>query len=156
MPMKELNLSCDGKASYQVLKNIKNIKIACASNCLESYFSSEELELQLSANPSPLSRYLKNSLKDWYDINKTHWNIDGIINWDVMAAAQMVHPEFFNMNLSIITPTEESLNSGNLNGGGEGISVFLPSVKSRDSYTSHIYERYFSAKVCVQAFGSLI
>lgn len=146
-PMNELNFSCDSPSSLQVLKNVKNIKIACAAHCLDSYFSADELDSELDSHPGLISDYLRETLKDWYDFNRTDWNISGIVNWDVMAAAQMMHPELFELNPSIISPTEESMASGFLHGGGDEIRVFLPRIKDRKIYTFHVYDRYFSASV---------
>lgn len=146
-PMKELNFSCDSSSSLQILKNVKNIKIACAAHCLDSYFSAEELNSKLDSHPGAVSSYLRKTLKDWYDINRTYWNIEGIVNWDVMAAAQMMHPELFDLNPSIISPTEDSLTCGFLHGEGEEIRAFLPIIKDKKIYSSHVYDRYFSAPV---------
>lgn len=146
-PMRELNFSCDSEASYRVLTSVRNLKIACASNCLDSFFPASQLKEQLDARPCLLSDYLRSTLKYWYDINQSHWNLDGIINWDVMAAAQLVHPELFTLEQTVITPSPESLKAGLLSGGGSPVAVVLPVIRDKKEYTSHVYDTYFSAVV---------
>lgn len=149
-PMRELNFSSDSQATYEVLRGVKNVLIACAAHCLDSFFSEVQLKAELDAHPGALASYLGRTLRYWYDINRHEWNIDGIINWDVMAACQLLHPEYFRLKPAVITPSEESLRSGCLLGDGRPLSVCLPHIIDRQRYTEHIYDIYFSAAVAIK------
>ncbi|MBQ7895740.1 MAG: nucleoside hydrolase [Oscillospiraceae bacterium] len=146
-PMAELNLSIDWRSSLEILRNAKNISIATAQNCLASYFKKSEFLEFAGKNPGALADYLRSELEYWYDIHESHWNLDGIVNWDVMAAVQLICPEYFDLNESIISPHEDSFHTGLLLAGGKEIRVCLPVIKDREEYIRHVYGRYFAAKV---------
>ena len=145
-PMAELNLSIDARASLEVLRQAHHIRIATAQNCLSSFFPQSDLTA-LAENGSPVGAYLAEALADWYAYNAEHWNLDGIVNWDVMAAVQLVRPELFDLNDTVITPTPESLSQGMLAGGGPAIPVQLPVILDPDQYRRHVYETYCAAKI---------
>ena len=145
--MDELNLSIDWRSSLEILRNAKNIKIATAHNCFDSYFSRDEFERITTETLGPIASYLKEEIAYWYDIHEKHWNLDGIVNWDVMAAVQLLHPEYFDLNETVISPDEETFNTGMLLGKGPEKKAFLPKVKNRADYIAHVYERYFAAKI---------
>lgn len=146
-PMAELNLSIDWRSSLDILRSAKNISIATAHNCLASYFKKTEFLEFADKNPGQLSDYLRSELEYWYDIHDSHWNLDGIVNWDVMAAVQLVHPEYFDMNETEISPDEETFHSGLLLSKGPAVKACLPVTKDRADYIQHVYSRYYAAKV---------
>ena len=94
-----------------------------------------------------ISRFLLNELEYWFDLSQREWNLDGMVNWDVMAAAQLIHPEYFDMKQCVITPTEESLKTGLLLGGGKPRQSLLPEIADGEKYVKHIYDTYFNARV---------
>ncbi|MBR2895480.1 MAG: nucleoside hydrolase [Oscillospiraceae bacterium] len=146
-PMNELNLSCDNAASLAVMRNGKRVMIATAQNCLKSFFPKKECIEMLRTSEAAIARYLEKHLMYWFDLNEQHWNISGIVNWDVMAAAQLVHPEYFEMATEILSPTLTSLQKGWLTGAGTPISVTLPRIIHQNAYVHHIYSTYLSAHV---------
>ena len=146
-PMDELNLSIDWRSSLDILRSAKNISIATAHNCLDSYFLKSEFLSVLEKNPGKTSDYLKSELDYWYDIHIKDWNLEGIVNWDVMAAVQMIHPEYFDLNETLISPSEDSFHTGLLLGGSRELKACLPKIKNREEYISHVYEHYFAAKI---------
>lgn len=146
LPMAELNLSIDCRASLEVLRHGHNLRIATAQNCLASFFSRAELAA-LADSPSPVGPYLADVLADWYAYNGAHWNLDGMLSWDAMAAAQLVHPEFFDLTRTVITPTPESLVKGLLLGGGPEIQVQLPAIRDPDQYRRHVCETCCAANI---------
>ena len=145
-PMAELNLSIDAQASLAVLRGGHNIRIATAQNCLSSFFPGSELAV-LAESASPVGAYLAEMLADWYAYNAEHWNLDGIVNWDVMAAAQLVCPELFDLNDMSITPTPESMAWGMLLGGGPAIPVQLPAIRDPGQYRRRVCETYLAAGI---------
>ena len=60
---------------------------------------------------------------------------------------QLLHPEFLRMAEGEISPTEESLKSGMLHGGGESCRVYLPETADQEAYFHHVYDSWFSARV---------
>ena len=146
-PMDELNLSIDWRSSLDILRNAKNISIATAHNCLASYFKKTEFLDFADKNPGPLADFLKGELEYWYDLHDSYWNLDGIVNWDVMAAVQLLHPEYFDLNETEISPDEETFDKGMLVGKGPAVKACLPVIRNRAEYVQHVYSRYFAAKV---------
>lgn len=146
-PMNELNLSCDGEASLSVIRCGKHVLIATAQNCLRSFFPRKECLDILRCSSRPIARYLEKHLGYWFDLNERDWDISGIINWDVMAAAQLIHPEFFDMVTEAVSPSALSMQKGWLTGDGEEVSITLPQIKSQNAYVRHIYDTYLSAQV---------
>ena len=145
-PMAELNLSIDARASLEILRRAHHIRIATAQNCLSSFFPQSDLTA-LAENGSPVGAYLAEALADWYAYNAEHWNLDGIVNWDVMAAAQLVCPELFDLNDTSITPTPESMAWGMLLGDGPAIPVQLPVIRDPEQYRRRVWETCLAARI---------
>jgi len=146
-PMGELNFSIDYASTVDIFSQAHDIYIASAGNCLKSYFSEAQFHAVTEANPCAMSDFLREEIQYWYDYNRKYWNLEGFINWDVMAAAQLVHPEYFNIKETTITPTHESMKNGSLKGGGPEIKCFLPEITDPAAYTEHVYQIYFNAKI---------
>ena len=145
-PMAELNLSIDARASLEILRRAHHIRIATAQNCLSSFFPQSDLTA-LAESGSPVGAYLAGALADWYAYNVEHWNLDGIVNWDVTAAAQLVCPELFDLNDTSITPTLESMAWGMLLGDGPAIPVQLPVIRDPEQYRRRIWETCLAARI---------
>ena len=148
-PMAELNLSCDPEASLQVLRQGRHVQIATAQNSLRSYYPKEECLRSLRERNSALGAYLERHISDWFDVYEEHWNLSGFVNWDVMAAVQMLHGELLSSCDTEIDPTEESLKMGMLYGGGRPCVADLPEIADQEAYFRHIYEVWFSARVTI-------
>lgn len=149
-PMNELNLSCDSAASLSVIQRGKHVMIATAQNCLRSFFPKNECMDILHADPKSISRYLEEHLAYWFELNERDWDLNGLINWDVMAAAQLIHPEYFDMTVQTITPSEHSLKTGWLTGDGDPVSICLPQIREQSAYVRHVYSTYLSAQVALR------
>lgn len=149
-PMHELNLSCDSEASLSVIRHGKRVMIATAQNCLHSFFPRKECLDILQGSSSPIARYLEKHLGYWFDLNERDWDINGIINWDVMAAAQLIHPEHFDMVTETVSPSPLSMQKGWLRGDGEDVTILLPQIKNQNAYVRHIYDTYLSAQITLQ------
>lgn len=146
-PMNELNLSCDPAASFSVIQRGKRVMIATAQNCLRSFFPKTECMEILRSSEEPIAHYLEKHLGYWFDLNERDWDLKGIINWDVMAAAQLIHPEYFDMAVQAITPSDHSLQTGRLIGDGRPVNICLPRIPDQSAYVRHIYSTYLSARV---------
>lgn len=146
-PMKELNLSCDAAAALAVLKQGSKVMIATAQNSLRSFFPKETLLAALLEKGGTLGSYLEEQIGYWFDVYEKNWGLRGFVNWDVMAAVQLLHPEFIRPTAGTISPTEESLKEGMLHGGGEACPVCLPEIVDTEAYFRHVYDVWFSAHV---------
>ena len=148
-PMAELNLSCDPEASLQVLRQGRRVQIATAQNSLRSYYPKEECLRSLRERNSALGAYLERHISYWFDVYEEQWNLSGFVNWDVMAAVQMLHGELLSSCDTEIDPTEESLKMGMLYGNGRPCVADLPEIADQEAYFHHIYEVWFSARVTI-------
>lgn len=146
-PMAELNLSCDPEASFAVLTRGGLVQVATAQNCLNSWFPKDQCMALLKENGGPAARFLERELAGWFDVCERDWNLPGLVNWDVMAAAQLVHPEYFDAEEAVLTPTVDSLRTGMLLGAGAPVRVCLPCIREHQSYLHHIYNTYFAAQI---------
>lgn len=146
-PMDELNLSCDPTASLEVLRKGGRVQIATAQNALRSYFPKEDCLRSLRTRGGALGAYLEEHIAYWFDVYETNWALSGFVNWDVMAAVQMLHPEFVVPMETEISPTEESLRKGMLYGEGDSVTLLLPVIEEQEAYFRHIEETWFSARV---------
>ena len=90
---------------------------------------------------------LKDFNKYYYDVYEKNWNLSGFVNWDVMAAVQLLHPEYFDLNKTVISPDEDTFNTGMLLGKGPERKASLPKIKNMADYIAHVYERYLAAKI---------
>lgn len=145
--MDELNMSCDSIASLETLRRGHDIRIATGQNSLESYFRRDEFDSYLDEKGGPLASYLKDALDYWFDFYEKEWNCPGFVNWDVMAAVQLLYPEYMRQVVDVINPDEESLKRGRLLGDGINIEVCLPEIKNHDEYFNLVYDTWFGAEI---------
>lgn len=150
LPMQELNLSIDWPSTLAILRGGHDIRIATAQNCLASFFPRQETLARLRQKNTPLAHFLEQELDYWFRHNEENWNISGIVNWDVMAAAQLIHPELFELEEVTITPSEQPAVRGLLMGDGTPLRVLLPRIRQPETYRQHIYDTYFSARIALE------
>ncbi|MEL7610546.1 MAG: nucleoside hydrolase [Bacillota bacterium] len=140
--MDELNFSIDAQASLCVFENARNISIATGNHCLDSHFSREGFERRLGGSALPVARYIYRKAAYWYDCMKDYMP-DGIVVWDVTAAAQLLEEDLFDRNPARISPSLDSLRTGSLIGMGEPLLVDLPRIKDPAAFEEHVYRTYF-------------
>ena len=145
--MDELNLSCDPGAALIVISEGKDVRIATAQNSLSSYFGRDEFNAFLDSNPGKLSDMLRQETSYWFDLYERRWNLPGFVNWDVMAAMQLLHTESLEMKKVNITADMRSLRTGCLSGEGALKEVILPEIKDHDLYFRTVYEHFLNANV---------
>ncbi len=146
-PMEELNLSIDWPSSLQLLRHGPRLSIACAQHCLDSYFSEADFLRELSAHPGPVADMLRAEILPWFTHNREHWDLDGFVNWDVMAAAMLLAPELFDAAEGFLSPAEDSPLRGLLLSDGPAVPARLPRIRNREAYVRHVYERIFAARI---------
>ncbi len=146
-PMDELNFSVDPEAALTVLQKGKNVRIATAQSCLDSYFPEDEFWEYMDKSESPVAKVLPKLMKPWLDYGEKVWGLKGYINWDILAASQLVKPELFYHNTLLISPSLDSLHKGYLLAKGPKLEVSVPQIINQDEYRQHIYETILSAKL---------
>ena len=142
----ELNFSCNSTAAYNVLTRGKRIKIATGNVCLGAMFTKERFDL-LGQSEAPFLQWLCSQGQYWFEREHEYFGHDGIYKWDIYAAAALLHPELFNMNIVEISPDIESVKSGMLLGNGTQRTVVIPTLKDSISYIEHVYNSYASFAV---------
>ncbi len=91
----ELNFSCDPLATRLALEHIDTPYIATGNNCFPAYFSSEDFLNRMSASRTTTGAFFVQEALHWCTCNQEHFGTPGFICWDVVAAARLIHPEFF-------------------------------------------------------------
>lgn len=137
----ELNFSCNYRASFHVLTNGRNIKIATGNNCLDALFLKKDFDV-LKSSDQPFLQWLHGQAQYWFEREKDVFGHDGIYKWDIYAAAALLNPHLFEEQLTCITPDFESLKTGFLLGAGTACTVNLPKIKDVHQYVKHIYDTY--------------
>ena len=145
--MDELNLSCDPAASLKVISEGHDVRIATAQNSLRSYFGRTEFNEYLNIHPGKLSEMLRKETGYWFDFYENRWGLPGFVNWDVMAAMQLLETDVFDMKRSVISPDLISLYIGCLYGKGNPAEVTLPEITDHERYFKTVYDHFFEADV---------
>lgn len=138
--LNELNLSCNYRASLNVLEHGRNIIIATGNTCLDGFFTRERFERLKEGND--FERWLYDNSLYWFNREKCVFDNHGIYIWDVLAAAALLNPDLFIENLVEISPDEESMKKGLLFGEGKKKKVIIPKIKDVDEYIDHVYEQF--------------
>lgn len=146
-PMAELNFSVDPEAALAVLSRGQNTAVATAQNCLDSFFPAEEFRRRLAESGAPAARFLPQVLDDWFLVYQRDWGLPGFVNWDVMAAVQLLREDLFFSGETVVTPTAASLRAGQLLAGGPPLRTRLPRIRDKDAYRRHVYDAILSAQI---------
>ncbi len=139
--MAELNFACDAKAALAVLRSGAELSIATANHCLDVLFSTEEVKRRI-VGPYGLRAWLHGHIAAWFDLMQRQYGGGGTYKWDVLAAAQLLEPEWFYDAAGDISPSLQSLQSGGLLGEGPPLRVRLPRVKNPEAFKEHVYSCY--------------
>lgn len=138
--LNELNLSCNYKASLNVLEYGKNIIIATGNTCLDGFFTRERFERLKEGND--FEKWLYENSLYWFSREKCVFDNHGIYIWDVLAAAALLNPSYFIEKAVEICPDEDSMQKGLLLGQGKKRKVVIPKIKDVDAYIEHVYEQF--------------
>ena len=138
--MDELNFSCNAKASHNVFAYGKEIMVATGNTCLDGFFTTERFERLRAGND--FEQWLYKSCRYWFDYMEEIYHGGGTYIWDILAAAALLKPELCIQDIVDISPTEESLKTGSLIGGGKIRQVIVPKIKDVDAYIAHVYNQF--------------
>lgn len=112
--MQELNFSCDPMASFSVLSQMPNLAIMTGNNCLDLLFAEAEYQKLFTRQDSPIVDLIREYSAPWFVDNEVEYGIEGFYNWDSLAAAYLVHPEYYEDTWAEYTVSVEGLATGRL------------------------------------------
>lgn len=118
--MNELNFSCDPAAAGTVLAKGRNVSVITGNNCLNVLFTKQEYRERFSGTENRAAAYIMEKTDDWFRYNDEDYGIQGFYNWDVTAAAYLMHPELFADNMKCLRVSGQDLETGYLRMDGDG------------------------------------
>jgi len=147
--MSELNFSCDPRASFTVLAEGKDVAVITGNNCLKVLFTREEYEKELSDERNPVVQFIKRETDYWFDYNMDEYGIPGYYNWDVIAAAYMMHPELFDTQNIGFSLSVDDLKTGKLRikEKEKNTTLKIPVIKDADTFCKNIYDTWKNVKI---------
>ncbi|GLC79581.1 nucleoside hydrolase [Lacrimispora brassicae] len=139
--MDELNFSCDPLAAHTVLTKGRNVSVITGNHCLKVLFTREEYKERLFASDNKAAAYIREKTDYWFGYNEEDYGIGGFYNWDVTAAAYLMHPELFMDEMRTLLVSIEDLKQGYLREAVEGNCLCnLPVIGEEKAYKDHIYD----------------
>ena len=120
--MEELNFSCDPPAARTVLTKGRNVSVITGNNCLKVLFTKQEYRERLSGTENRAAAYIMEKTDDWFRYNDEGYGIHGFYNWDVTAAAYLMHPELFADNVKGLCVSDQDLETGYLRMEEDGMN----------------------------------
>ncbi len=152
--MDELNFSCDPAASYRVLTEGTDVSIATGNQCLGALFTTDDYERALRGAPGA-GNYVYERTLYYNGFTKALFGVPGFYVWDVIAAAELMHPEFFDAHPVRLALSEDDLRCGFLQpaDGTEPdrpvTTVDIPVIRDGDALKEHIFKTWRRAQVTV-------
>jgi len=148
--MNELNFSCDPLATYTVLTSGADVAVITGNNCLKVLFTKDEYNKRLSDETKKIVSFIKKETDYWFDYNMDEYGIPGYYNWDVIAAAYMLHPELFENQKIDFKITQEDLQTGKLtqskNEMERNCTLEIPVIGEELAFTKNIYDTWLEVE----------
>jgi purine nucleosidase len=147
--MKELNFSCDPLATYTVLTRGTDVAVITGNNCLKVLFTREEYEREFADESRDVVRFIKKETDYWFDNNMDVYGIPGYYNWDVIAAAYMMHPELFKVDKTDFILSVEALKKGRLTtseGSEKNCTLEIPVIGEETRFRRNIYDTWLNVR----------
>lgn len=157
--MLELNLSVDPLASFAVLTKGYNVNIMTGNNCLDLLFTKEQYKQMFNNKSKPIVNLIQEHSDKWFVDNQLEYGINGFYNWDTLAAAYLINPEFFEDQISSYQVSINSLSTGSLIAKDYDSSSYanvrpnkstllnLPRIKHKEELTKHIYDTWLNVSL---------
>ena len=146
--MDELNFSCDPRASFDVLTRGAKVTTVTGNNCLKVLFTTKEYRKELYKSHTPVGDFIRDKADLYEGLNESVFGIEGFYNWDVLSAAWLCHPEYFEDKVRQYDVTEEDLKTGFLRASDRGTTTLnLPEVRDPEAFRKHIYETWLGAEI---------
>ena len=152
--MWELNLSVDPHASWVVLSKGKNVSIMTGNHCLDLLFTEKQYEEYFAEVTTPKTQLIKEYTAPWFKDNEEEYGIQGFYNWDTLAAAYLVNPEYFTNQWADYHISLNSLSTGSLIANDfdptsyaqtrpvRKVYLNLPVIKIKEELKHHIYQTW--------------
>ena len=144
--MDELNFSCDPMATFTTLTSGTEVAVITGNNCLKVLFTREEYDREFEDESKPVVKFIKKETDYWFDNNMDEYGIPGYYNWDVIAAAYMIHPELFQMEKIDFSLSVEDLNDGKLTmiekGKEKNCTLEIPVIGEESRFRRNIYDTW--------------
>ena len=138
----ELNFSADASAALNVLTSAAPITLLNAHTTAEAVFGAEDIA-RLEATDTPLARYLSPHVTAWANRCNQKFGVYGFCNWDMAAAIAISHPELFVQQTVTITPTRQTLQTGDIGLSDTGKSIQMPSgLRDLAQFNSVIFDAW--------------
>ena len=149
--MDELNFSCDPHASCNVLKYGKNVSVITGNNCLKVLFTKDEYKRELFTREEGIAKYIRERTDYWFGYNEEDYGIGGFYNWDVTAAAYLMHPELFTDVKGRYDFSEKDLCTGYLRKDIKGAwQCNLPEIRDEKEFKRNIYDTWMNVEMNVR------
>ena len=149
--IKELNFSCDPKATLEVLTQSCPVSTATGNNCLAAYFTADEFKNRLENNKNGAGSYIYEKTGYWFGHADKNYKLDGFFNWDVVSAVYLMHPELFKPSETHLRLSEEDLKTGylriNATKENANATIFLPKIKDLEAFKEEVYSGWLQAKI---------
>lgn len=149
--MHELNFSCDPQAAYSVLSQAETLAILTGNHCLDLLFTEAEYAQRFTRQDSKIVDLIREYTAPWFKDNETEYGIKGFYNWDALAAAYLVHPEYFKAERTELALSVEGLATGHLHCPPQDHTAYrsqkpycmreinLPIVADKTGLREHLY-----------------
>ncbi|KAA9301296.1 MULTISPECIES: nucleoside hydrolase [Aerococcus] len=154
--MLELNFSCDPQAAYQVLTKGQNVRVMTGNHCLDLLFTQDQYEAAFAQAEGPLVQLIKKYSEPWFRDNDLEYGIKGFYNWDSLAAACLVHPEYFSLDQAEYWLSVEGLSRGRLHCPSQDPTQYVatkpyqrrlittPRISRPEELKDHLYQTWLS------------
>ena len=148
--MDELNFSCDPLATFTVLTSETEVAVITGNNCLKVLFTRDEYEKQFGNKNKAIVDFIRKETDYWFDNNMDDYGIPGYYNWDVIAAAYMLHPELFETKEIDFNLSVEDLKKGKMRISEEGMekncTLEVPVIDDAEVFTKNIYDTWLKVE----------
>lgn len=154
--MLELNFSVDPHAAYMVLTQAPRVSVMTGNNCLDLLFTRQQYEEEFAGARGPIAQMIQNYSDPWFQDNTDEYGIPGFYNWDSLAAAYLVDPNFFQDQVGSYRLSLQSLSTGSLHARDHDPTTYavskpvkevqlnLPKIKLKEELKQHMYRTWLS------------
>jgi inosine-uridine nucleoside N-ribohydrolase len=130
--VRELNLSCDPRASLEVLSAGWPVILATAQLCLQARYGVRHLLAEFMRGgslPASFRRELRHIILEWFLAFSGYVGSAGFYLWDLVPAWAMLHPARVSHRRVVMMSSESDLANGTLSlAPAEGASMTTPGV----------------------------
>lgn len=154
--MLELNFSVDPHAAYITLTKAPRVSIMTGNHCLDLLFTRQQYEEMFGGEGGDVAQMIQEYSDPWFRDNDIEYGIKGFYNWDTLAAAYLVNPEFFDDQKDNYRISINSLSTGSLIAEDHDptsyvtskpirvVELNLPKIAQKESLKQHIYQTWLN------------